>query len=296
LLKIEQGSNKSLFTLIAVVIFGVFLSLSYWMFQDEMKNVLASVMDGVEEVTGVKISNTLSGTPIVVSPAPDEPDTPVVPIVPETHEEWVAKRIAEGYVLAKDSDFKKTNGVFIYIGTDTHVIVPHVIAGVPIVTYTSMFYSTSVLGVASDNKNVTDMSRMFQYSVAPTLDVSHLDTSSVTNMLSMFWSAKASTLDLSNFNTSNVTNMKSMFHSTEASTINVSSFDTSKVINMYQLFQYSKVNLLDLSSFDLTHVTEMGEMFYYVNAKVGYARTQAEATRFNNTSYRPNTLNFTVKP
>ena len=38
----ESGSNKSLFTLIAVVVFGIFLSLSYWMFQDEFKGVLAN--------------------------------------------------------------------------------------------------------------------------------------------------------------------------------------------------------------------------------------------------------------
>ena len=45
----ETGSNKSLFTLIAVVIFGIFLSLSYWLFQDELKNVLADVMDKTSE-------------------------------------------------------------------------------------------------------------------------------------------------------------------------------------------------------------------------------------------------------
>jgi len=51
----ETGSNKSLFTLIAVVIFGVFLSISYWMFQDEMKNVLASVFDSTSEMISEKL-------------------------------------------------------------------------------------------------------------------------------------------------------------------------------------------------------------------------------------------------
>ena len=37
----ESGTNKSLFTLIAVVVFGIFLSLSYFMFQDQLKGVLA---------------------------------------------------------------------------------------------------------------------------------------------------------------------------------------------------------------------------------------------------------------
>ena len=56
----EIGSNKSLFTLIAVVIFGIFLALSYWMFQDELKSTLASVMDKTSVATEVKLDDTLS--------------------------------------------------------------------------------------------------------------------------------------------------------------------------------------------------------------------------------------------
>ena len=47
----ESGTNKSLFTLIAVVIFGIFLSLSYFLFQDQLKGVLASVLDGTSQKT-----------------------------------------------------------------------------------------------------------------------------------------------------------------------------------------------------------------------------------------------------
>ena len=53
----ETGSNKSLFTLIAVVIFGLFLSLSYWLFQDELKSVLATVMESTSEMTSIKLEN-----------------------------------------------------------------------------------------------------------------------------------------------------------------------------------------------------------------------------------------------
>jgi hypothetical protein len=53
----DVGSNKSLFTLLAVVIFGVFLSLSYWLLQDELVNVLADVMDGTSEMTSIKLEN-----------------------------------------------------------------------------------------------------------------------------------------------------------------------------------------------------------------------------------------------
>ena len=52
----ESGSNKSLFTLIAVVVFGIFLSLSYWLFQDNLKGVLADVMNSTSEMTSKKLA------------------------------------------------------------------------------------------------------------------------------------------------------------------------------------------------------------------------------------------------
>ena len=52
----ERGSNKSLFTLIAVVIFGIFLSLSYWLFQDELSSVLASVVSKTSQSVNTKLS------------------------------------------------------------------------------------------------------------------------------------------------------------------------------------------------------------------------------------------------
>lgn len=53
----DTGSNKSLYTLIAVVIFGIFLSLSYFLLQDQLKGVLASVLDGTSEMTSLKLEN-----------------------------------------------------------------------------------------------------------------------------------------------------------------------------------------------------------------------------------------------
>lgn len=53
----ESGSNKSLYTLIAVVVFGIFLSLYYFLFQDNLKGVLADVMDGTSVMTSQKLNN-----------------------------------------------------------------------------------------------------------------------------------------------------------------------------------------------------------------------------------------------
>jgi hypothetical protein len=46
---VDGGSNKSLYTLIAVVVFGIFLSLSYFLFQGSFKGILADVMDKTSE-------------------------------------------------------------------------------------------------------------------------------------------------------------------------------------------------------------------------------------------------------
>lgn len=56
----DAGSNKSLFTLITVIIFGIFLSLSYWFFGTEFKGVLASVIDGVKTGSIVRMEENLT--------------------------------------------------------------------------------------------------------------------------------------------------------------------------------------------------------------------------------------------
>lgn len=125
------------------------------------------------------------------------------------------------WVLATDSDFSGDyDGLFRYIGTDKYVIIPHVIKGVNITLYNSMFINTSVMGVESTNKNVT-------------------------NTTAMFYGSQATSLDLSSFDASNVTTMNNMFRNSKAT--------------------------------------------------IGYARTQADADRFNSSSSKPSTLNFVVK-
>ena len=49
----DDGANKALFVLIAVVIFGIFLAISYWLFQEQFKGILADMMS--------KISTKASG-------------------------------------------------------------------------------------------------------------------------------------------------------------------------------------------------------------------------------------------
>ncbi|HZK47040.1 MAG TPA: BspA family leucine-rich repeat surface protein, partial [Atopostipes sp.] len=122
------------------------------------------------------------------------------------------------------------------------------------------------------------------------------NTSKVANMSYMFQNSKATTLDLSSFDTSKVTNMSSMFRDSAATTLDLSSFNTSSVTSMSYMFRDSAATTLDLSSFDTSKVTNMTSMFQSSKATTGYARTQADADKFNASSNKPAGLTFIVKP
>ena len=188
----------------------------------------------------------------------------------------------------------------------------------------SMFASSKITSLdlsSFDTSNVTSMYYMFERSKVTSLDLSTFDTSKVTSMTGMFYDSKVTTLDLSSFdtskvtnmgkmfdgsetteikglekfNTSKVTNMDGMFASSKITSLDLSSFDTSNVTDMRSMFYNSKVTSLDLSTFDTSKVTDMNRMFWEAKATTGYARTQADADKFNASSDKPSTLTFVVK-
>lgn len=89
--------------------------------------------------------------------------------------------------------------------------------------------------------------------------------------------------------------MESMFNSSNSTVLNLSNFNTSNVTNMYTMFYRNRVTNLDLSSFDTSNITTMSYMFYESVATTGYARTQADADKFNASRWKPSKLKFVVK-
>ena len=61
------------------------------------------------------------------------------------------------------------------------------------------------------------------------------------------------------------------------------------------MFNNSQVSTLDLSSFDTSNVTNTDFMFHGSSVTTGYARTQTDADKLNNSSSKPSTLTFVVK-
>ncbi|HZJ99533.1 MAG TPA: BspA family leucine-rich repeat surface protein, partial [Tissierellaceae bacterium] len=227
-------------------------------------------------------------------------DIPIEKVMLGSQLLWEKQRdIPDYYVMATDDDFSgTTNGEFKYVGAGEYITIPHIIKGVNVTSYKSMFQSntsTVLKGVASDNPSVTNMSYMFTSSAATSLDLSSFDTSNVTTMGGMFWVSAATSLDLSNFDTSKVTDMESMFYNSAATSLDLSGFDTSNVTNMLYMFMGSAATSLDLSGFDTSNVADMLYMFYGSAATTGYARTKADADRFNETEGKPAGLIFVVK-
>ena len=64
---------------------------------------------------------------------------------------------------------------------------------------------------------------------------------------------------------------------------------------MYAMFNQSQALILDLSSFDTSSVTNMDSIFNAARTTTGYARTQADADKFNSSIGKPSTLTFTIK-
>lgn len=113
----ETGSNKSLYTLIAVVVFGIFLSLSYYLYQDQLKSVLADVMNKSSVTTSIKLDNN--------------------GLIPTPEAFFTSTVLADG-----------TCSITSYNGLATDVIIPATINGVKV---------TTIGGTAFYNKGLTSL-------------------------------------------------------------------------------------------------------------------------------------------
>ena len=146
-----------------------------------------------------------------------------------------------------------------------------------------------------NNKPIVSMKGMFLESSATSLDLSSFNTSNVTDMSYMFQGSAVTSLDVSNFDTSKVTNMSYMFAYSKTTNFDLSGFYTNNVSNMAMMFFKSVATSLDLSSFDINNETRTGNMFGESAVTSGYAKTQADADKFNLSSGKPSTLTFVVK-
>lgn len=170
-----------------------------------------------------------------------------------------------------------------------------------VINMRGMFFNSKATNInlgGFDTSNVVNTGWMFNSSNAKKISVELFDTSNVTDMSSMFAYTKPTYINgLKNLNTSKVTTMEYMFNGSAATSLDLNNFDTSKVTNMSYMFNKSNVTSLDLSNFVIGDSTTLTNMFTDAKATTGYAKDEATATKFNDSSVTgiPDTLKFTVK-
>ena len=198
---------------------------------------------------------------------------------------WDVSAEQNGSIMAWYETSNSSGALKVYIGSDETIY-----------ANTDSSYLFSYIGYSSnctatetitnidllDTSNVTNMSRMFNYTgyrAMTSLDLgTNFDTSNVTNMSYMFsytgYTAMTS-LDLGeSFDTSNVTDMSNMFicagHRAMTTLVLGENFDTSNVTNMNYMFDhtgYTAMTNLDLGeNFDTSNVTNMSYMFSYTGS------------------------------
>ena len=232
----------------------------------------------------------------------------------ETYEDyrWVSYPAMMSYDY---SDFEDSyigdprNGYWHYIGNEETVIIPHVIQGYPVISYSNMFakhwdleQETIPKKIISTNKNVIYMDSMFEgfgyeniYEntgdlFQKSLDLTELDTSGVVSMRNMFADTSLFFLDVSNFDTSNVEDMSSMFEGSMAGLVNLTIAKDLFSSNEEEISE-EDINKVFSLNFDTRKVESMESMFEWMGVQKAYVQNFDTSNVYNmNDMFRHSTI------
>ena len=57
----DEGASKGLFILVAIIIFGIFVVIAYWLFEDQIKTLLGNMMDSAGDVVDANLDAAVPG-------------------------------------------------------------------------------------------------------------------------------------------------------------------------------------------------------------------------------------------
>ncbi len=112
-----------------------------------------------------------------------------------------------------------------------------------------------------DVSSVTDMYRMFRFTLSFNQDIGSWDVSNVTNMSEMFIGAENFNQDIGTWNVSNVTDMSYMFNGAENFNQDIGAWDVSSVTIMRGMFSGAESFNQDIGAWNVSNVTDMHWMF-----------------------------------
>ena len=117
-----------------------------------------------------------------------------------------------------------------------------------------------------DVSSVTNMYRMFRYTLSFNQDIGSWDVSNVSDMSEMFIGAESFNQDIGAWNVSNVTDMSQMFSSAERFNQDIGSWDVGNVTDMSYMFSRAERFNQNIGSWDVSNVTDMRWMFFGTDA------------------------------
>ena len=55
----DEGTGKAMFILITIIIFGIFVVIAYWLFEDQIREMLSGMMESANTIVDDNLTDVL---------------------------------------------------------------------------------------------------------------------------------------------------------------------------------------------------------------------------------------------
>ena len=59
----DEGTGKAMFILVTIIIFGIFVVIAYWLFEEEIRRMLSDMMGSADTIVENNLEKVLEITP-----------------------------------------------------------------------------------------------------------------------------------------------------------------------------------------------------------------------------------------
>lgn len=55
----DEGAGKAVFVLVTIIIFGIFVVIAYWLFEDEIRDMLSNMMNTTDSIVESNLQDVI---------------------------------------------------------------------------------------------------------------------------------------------------------------------------------------------------------------------------------------------
>lgn len=59
----DEGTGKAMFILLTIIVFGIFVVIVYWLFEDEIREMLGGMMTSTNKIVDTNLDKVLEHNP-----------------------------------------------------------------------------------------------------------------------------------------------------------------------------------------------------------------------------------------